>query len=220
MAQEKMTVELTVEEMELLKKAREQKAKEEAELKQKAELDKYHANIDKCIAKAVKKAQRASDILKTTKSEVYDLFKDAIEKKEEILKVKSERRSNTFTNSEGTARVELGFRVNDNYDDTVNEGLEIVNQYIDSLVKDDDTKKLVGMIRALLNDRWKNGQLKAENVLRLRKEADNSDNEEFKRGVKIICDSYKPVRTKDYIRVEVKDENGAWTVVPLNCTNC
>lgn len=220
MAQEKMTVELTVEEMELLKKAREQKAKEEAELKQKAELDKYHASIDKCIAKAVKKAQRASDILKTTKSEVYDLFKDAIEKKEEILKVKSERRSNTFTNSEGTARVELGFRVNDNYDDTVNEGLEIVNQYIDSLVKDDDTKKLVGMIRALLNDRWKNGQLKAENVLRLRKEADNSDNEEFKRGVKIICDSYKPVRTKDYIRVEVKDETGAWTVVPLNCTNC
>ena len=167
MAQEKMTVELTVEELELLKKAREQKAKEEAELKQKAELDKYHASIDKCIAKAVKKAQRASDILKTTKSEVYDLFKDAIEKKEEILKVKSERRSNTFTNSEGTARVELGFRVNDNYDDTVNEGLEIVNQYIDSLVKDDDTKKLVGMIRALLNDRWKNGQLKAENVLRL-----------------------------------------------------
>ena len=220
MAQEKMTVELTVEELELLKKAREQKAKEEAELKQKAELDKYHASIDKCIAKAVKKAQRASDILKTTKSEVYDLFKDAIEKKEEILKVKSERRSNTFTNSEGTARVELGFRVNDNYDDTVNEGLEIVNQYIDSLVKDDDTKKLVGMIRALLNDRWKNGQLKAENVLRLRKEADNSDNEEFKRGVKIICDSYKPVRTKDYIRVEVKDETGAWTVVPLNCTNC
>lgn len=220
MAQEKMTVELTAEEMELLKKAREQKAKEQAELKQKAELDKYHASIDKCIAKAVKKAQRASDILKTTKSEVYDLFKDAIEKKEEILKVKSERRSNTFTNSEGTARVELGFRVNDNYDDTVNEGLEIVNQYIDSLVKDDDTKKLVGMIRALLNDRWKNGQLKAENVLRLRKEADNSDNEEFKRGVKIICDSYKPVRTKDYIRVEVKDETGAWTVVPLNCTNC
>lgn len=220
MAQEKMTVELTVEEMKLLKKAREQKAKEEAELKQKAELDKYHASIDKCIAKAVKKAQRASDILKNTKSEVYDLFKDAIEKKEEILKVKSERRSNTFTNSEGTARVELGFRVNDNYDDTVNEGLEIVNQYIDSLVKDDDTKKLVGMIRAMLNDRLKNGQLKAENVLRLRKEADNSDNEEFKRGVKIICDSYKPVRTKDYIRVEVKDETGAWTVVPLNCTNC
>ena len=220
MAEKKIMKELTMEEVELLEKAREAKAKEEAEKKQKAELDKYHANIDKCIAKAVKKAQRASEVLKTTKTEVYDLFKDAISKKEEILKVKSERRSNTFTNSNGTARVELGFRVNDNYADTVNEGLEIVNNYIDSLVKDEDTKKLVGMLRALLNDRWKNGQLKADNVLRLRKEADNSDNEEFKRGVQIICDSYQPIRTKDYIRVEVKNAAGAWEVVPLNCTNC
>lgn len=216
----KITVELTDEEIALLNKAREQKVKEEAEKKQKAEMEAYYSNVDKLIAKAVKKAQRASDVLKTTKTEVYDLFKDAIAKKEEILKVKSERRSNTFTNTEGTARVELGYRVSDNYNDTVNEGLQIVNDYIDGMAKDENTRKLVGMLRALLNDRWQNGQLKAENVLRLRKEADRSDDEEFKRGVKIICDSYNPTRSKDYIRVDVKDETGAWKVVPLNCTNC
>lgn len=220
MEKKKTTVELTDEELRLLNEARKAKAKKEAEEKQKVEMDKYLKNVDKLIDRAVKKVQKASDVLRTTKTDVYDLFKDAIAKKEELLKVKSERRSNTFTNTEGTARIELGYRVNDNYNDTVNEGLQIVNDYIDSLAKDEDTKTLVGMLRALLNDKWQNGQLKAENVLRLRKEADRIDNEDFKRGVKIICDSYAPIRSKDYIRVEVKNEAGAWTTIPLNCTNC
>ena len=51
MAEKKIMKELTIEEVELLEKAREAKAKEEAEKKQKAELDKYHANIDKIYVK-------------------------------------------------------------------------------------------------------------------------------------------------------------------------
>ncbi len=218
--EKKTTVELTAEELELLNRARQQKAKDEAEKKQKAALERYEQKVDQIIARTVVKAQRASEVLKKTKTDVYELFQDVIAQKEQILKVKSERRSNTFTNTEGTMRVELGYRVLDAYNDTVNEGLQIVNDYIDSLAKDENSKVLVGMLRALLNDRWQNGQLKADNVLRLRKEADRSDNEEFKRGVKLICDSYAPTRSKDYIRVDIRNDQGAWTTIPLNCTNC
>lgn len=218
---ETQMVELTAEELELLQKAREDKARKEAELKQQQELDKYRANVDKIIEKAVRKCRKASEILQQTKQDVMDMFKDAIVKKEELLKAKGDRRSNTFTNSDGTARIELGYRVTDNFDDTVNEGVDIVNAYIDSLIKDEATAQLVSMLKTMLNDRWKNGQLKAENVLRLRNEADKSNNEEFKRGVKIISDAYRPIRSKDYIRVEVRDEEtNAWTVIPLNATNC
>lgn len=218
---ETITAELTAEEMELLQKAREEKARKEAEEKQQKEMDRYRANVDKLIDKAVRKCRKASETLQATKLEVMDMFRDAITKKEELLKVKGDRRSNTFTNSDGTARIELGYRVMDNFDDTVNEGVDIVNAYIDSLAVDEPTAQLVSMLKTLLNDRWKNGQLKAENVLRLRNEADKSKNEEFKRGVKIISDAYHPIRSKDYIRVEVRDEETkAWTVIPLNATNC
>lgn len=222
MAEKKtITAELTAEEMELLQKAREEKARKEAEAKQQKEMDRYRANVDKLIDKAVRKCRRASETLQATKLEVMDMFKDAITKKEELLKVKGDRRSNTFTNTDATARIELGYRVADNFDDTVNEGVDIVNAYIDSLIKDEATAQLVSMLKTMLNDRWRNGQLKAENVLRLRNEADKSNNEEFKRGVKIISDAYRPIRSKDYIRVEVRDEETqAWTVIPLNATNC
>lgn len=218
---ETQMVELTAEELALLQKAREEKAKKEADQKQQEEMARYHANVNKLVNKAVRKCRRASEVLQQTKSEVMDMFKDAISKKEELLKTKGDRRSNTFTNEDGTARIELGYRITDNFDDTVNEGVDIVNNYIDSLIKDEATAQLVSMLKTMLNDRWKNGQLKAENVLRLRNEADKSDSEEFKRGVKIISDAYKPIRSKDYIRVEVRnEENNAWTVIPLNATNC
>lgn len=202
-------------------KFRAEQEKREAEARQANELEKYRRTVDKLIDKSVRKCRKASETLLQTKTEVMDMFKDAIAKKEELLKTKGERRSNTFTNTDQTARIELGYRVTDNFDDTVNEGVSIVNAYIDSLAVDDNTAQLVNMLKTLLNDRWKNGQLKAENVLRLRNEADRSNNEEFKRGVKIISDAYKPMRSKDYIRVEVRDEeSGAWTVIPLNATNC
>lgn len=215
-----VSVQMTEEQAAQFAKFRAEQEKREAEARQANELEKYRRTVDKLIDKAVRKCRKASETLLQTKTEVMDMFKDAIAKKEELLKTKGERRSNTFTNTDQTARIELGYRVTDNFDDTVNEGVSIVNAYIDSLAVDDNTAQLVNMLKTLLNDRWKNGQLKAENVLRLRNEADRSNNEEFKRGVKIISDAYKPMRSKDYIRVEVRDENGSWTVIPLNATNC
>ena len=221
MAEKKVMVEMTTEAAAQLEAFRAEKAKKESEEKQQKEMVRYRATVDKLIDKAVRKCRKASETLQQTKAEVMDMFKDAIDKKEELLNAKGDRRSNTFTNTKGTARIELGYRIRDNFNDTVNEGVNIVNAYIDSLAVDDATAQLVNMLKTLLNDRWKNGQLKAENVLRLRNEADRSTSEEFKRGVKLISEAYQPLRSKDYIRVEVRDEeSGAWTVIPLNATNC
>jgi hypothetical protein len=48
--------------------------------------------------------------------------------------------------------------------------------------------------------------------------AEESGNERFIEGVKIIEESYQPALTKQYIRAEYKDEKGQWRIVPLSVT--
>ena len=69
----------------------------------------------------------------------------------EVLKVvKDDQRSHTFTNSEGTKRITLGVYVTDGYRDTVEDGIVIVKEYIESLADNAKTKSLVNMVLKLL----------------------------------------------------------------------
>ena len=54
--------------------------------------------------------------------------------------------------------------------------------------------------------------------MQLVKMSEESGNEAFMDGVRIIRDAYKPVVSKYYIRAEFKGENGKWTNVPLGMT--
>ena len=50
--------------------------------------------------------------------------------------------SSTLSNSEGSKRITLGVYVTDGYRDTVEDGIAIVKEYIESLAKDEKTKAL------------------------------------------------------------------------------
>ena len=63
------------------------------------------------------------------------------------------------------------------------------------------------------------GNIKASRVLQLRRMAEETGNERFIEGVKIIEESYQPATTKQYIRAEYKDEKGVWRNVPLSVTD-
>ena len=62
------------------------------------------------------------------------------------------------------------------------------------------------------------GTLKASKILQLRKMADESGNERFIEGVKIITEAYTPNISKQYVRCEIKNELGQWKSVPLGMT--
>lgn len=62
------------------------------------------------------------------------------------------------------------------------------------------------------------GKVKASRVMQLRKMAEDSGNEMFLDGVRIIEQAYRPVQTKTYVRAEYKNEAGAWVAVPLGMT--
>ena len=62
------------------------------------------------------------------------------------------------------------------------------------------------------------GTLKASRVLQLRKMAEETGNEQFIEGVRIIEESYQPTVTKQFIRADVKGDNGEWVSIPLSVT--
>lgn len=218
MEEKKQTVEMTPEEKqeyEAFKAAQaEKKAKEQA----KRDREAYKELVDETIEEAIMRLQAVSHHIKTDKQNVLNDFRRVIDMKSEVLKLKKDgQRSDTFTNSAGDKRITVGVYVTDGYRDTVEDGIAIVKEYIEGLASDAKTQSLVKMVFRLLA-RDAKGTLKASRVVQLRKIAEETGSDRFMEGVQIIEEAYQPAISKQFIRAEVKDENGAWTNIPLGMT--
>ena len=195
------------------------KAKKEAEQKAKEQRELYSKMVDEEIENSIPELYSLSEQIKTTKETVYGNFKTILEMKQEIFasKIKDSQRSHTFTNSDGNKRITLGVYVTDGYRDTVEEGIDIVKEVISGFANSAETESLVKMVLKLLS-RDAKGTLKASRIVQLRKIAEESGNERFIEGVKIIEEAYQPAVSKQYVRAEMKDEKGQWKVIPLGMT--
>ena len=212
------TVEMTAEQkakFEAFMRSENKKAEEE---KAKSERQKYREMVDDEIDATIPVLLSLSESIKDTKKSIFGNFKTILDMKADVLKLtKDEQRSHTFTNSKGDKRLTLGVYVTDAYRDTVNDGILIVKEYIESLAKDKESRALVSAILRLLSKDNK-GDLKASRVLQLRKMAEDSGNDRFLEGVRIIEESYQPAVSKQFIPAEIKNENGKSTPVPLGMT--
>ena len=217
--------ELSDEEVALLEQARAEKAKREAEEKHAEDVKAYKDLVDEAVNATVPEAEDVSRMLEKRKAGIFERFHGIIAMKEDLYKgsksmAKEGRFTDSFTNKAGTARVTLGFNTNDAYDDTYTAGVDKVKEYIQSLASDDKSRQLAEMVNTLLMERSKAGQLKAQNVLRLENMANESGDPTFIEGMKIIRDAYRPERTKQFVKVEVKDASGKFQTISLNMTNC
>lgn len=218
MNQEVKNVEMTAQELAEFKLFKERREKEAAAAKAKSDRDSYRKLCDELIESCMPQLQQVSESLKHVKARVLEDFRCVIDMKSDVLKVtRDDQRSHTFTNSEGDKRIIIGVYVTDGYHDTVEEGIAIVKEYLESLADDPKTKTLVSMVFKLLA-RDAKGTLKAQKVLQLRKMAEDSGDDRFMDGVRIIEEAYLPSISKKFIRAEVKNENGAWIPVPLGMT--
>ena len=187
----------------------------------KSSMEVYNELVDEAISDVLPQYRAASDILKSLKSKTLDTFASVISMKREVLGLAKEEGqwSHTFMNSEGTARIILGVNTTDGYRDTVNEGIDLVTRYIKSLATDEKSQQMAGMLLRLLAKDAR-GSLKAGQVIKLRRYAEESGSEDFMQGVELIEDSYQPSATKMYVRVQVRsDRSGEWTSVPLSVTD-
>lgn len=215
----KQTVEMTAEEMAEHKAFQEAKAKKEAEAKAKADRDEYKQLVDEEIERSIPVLLGISEQIKDSKQKVMDNFRTILKMKSELFKtkVKDGQRSHTFTNSDGNQRITLGVYVTDGYRDTVEDGIAIVKEYISSLANDAKTESLVNMVFRLLARDGK-GTLKASRIVQLRKVAQDIGSDRFLEGVRIIEESYQPEVSKQFVRAEIKNENGVWKSIPLGMT--
>ncbi len=203
-------------EFEAFKAEREKKRREEERKQQRQQ---YAVLVDEEIAATIPKLREVSEMLKKAKDDIFGNFETILKMKSEIIGTSSdEQYSHTFTNSDSTLRIILGVNCIDGYRDTVEDGIAMVKKYIESLAKDEATKSLVNAVLRLLS-RDGQGNIKASRVLQLRKMAEDSGNEKFLEGVRIIEESYQPTVTKKYIRAQYKDDKGAWRYIPLGMTD-
>ena len=194
------------------------KEKNAAEAKRKSDREAYTALVDETIAAVMPELTKISEAIAQKKTAAAEAFRGALEMKAELFGVKDDQQSHTFTNSEGTMRITIGHYMLDNYRDTVNEGIAMVKTYIESQARDDASRALVKAILRLLS-RDEAGNLKASRVLQLQKMAEETGDERFIEGVRIIEESYQPTRSKEYIRAAVRSESGTWMPVPLSMTD-
>ena len=206
---------ISAQELEEFRRYKEQKAREE---QRKALQSDYVDLVDNEIGAAYVQLSLLSTEMAQIKRAVFDNFRSVIEMKTEQLGLGKEegQRTHTFTNSDSSLRLTLGNYTVDAYRDTVDEGIRMVTDYIESLAKDDATGALVSAVLRLLS-RNKAGQIKASRVLQLRRLAEESGSEQFLDGVKLIEESYMPQVSKSFVRIEAKDaETGEWQNIPLS----
>lgn len=215
----KQTVEMSAEEAAEFAAFKETQAKRRAEERARQEREEYKGLVDDEIERSIPILLTISENIKESKQKVLDNFRSIIDLKSDLFKTKAKdnQRSHTFTNTDGNKRIILGYHVSDDYRDTVNEGIDMVKDYISGLANDEKTQALVSMVLRLLA-RDAKGTLKASRIIQLRKIADEIGAEEMLQGVKIIEESYQPAISKQYIRAEVKDDNGMWHTIPLGMT--
>lgn len=215
---EREKVEMTAEERREFDEFRAARAKKEAEMRAKEDREIYKEMVDSEIDSAIPMLLCLSEDIKDTKKMLIDNFRSVVDLKGEVIKTaRDDQRSHTFTNSTGNKRITLGVYVTDGYRDTVEDGIAIVKEYIESLANDAKTKSLVGMVFRLLA-RDAKGTLKASRVLQLRKMAEESGSDRFLEGVRIIEESYQPAISKQFVRAEMKNEHGMWINIPLGMT--
>ncbi|MGR3790695.1 DUF3164 family protein [Flavobacterium sp. TN-1] len=151
------------------------------------------------------------------KAEIYQGLKQLIELKFETYSTKTNQKSHTFSASNGQT-ITIGYHVTASYDDTVFMGVAKVKNFINSLIKDEDTAKLVKQINNLLKPD-KKGDLDPKRVMELKQITKEYKNFELLEGVEIIENAYSPRRSAWFIQASFQNNVGIDQHLPLSISS-
>ncbi|MGV4392229.1 DUF3164 family protein, partial [Ornithobacterium rhinotracheale] len=166
----------------------------------------YKALVNDNVPRIAETLKTLSQNISQVKLFAFESLKILLETKNEVFGVRDTQQSHTFTDENGNTII-YGFRVIDNWDDSVTAGIEKVRDFLQSLAKDDNSANLVKVIQRLLKQDSK-GNLKASRVIELTKLAEEINNEEFIDAVNIIRQSYKPQRSAFFVEASCTDAQG------------
>lgn len=193
-----------------------EKKKKDAAAKLENDRKEYKRLVTQAVADVRVKLQNMSSMLSDTKADVYSSFSALIGIKKDLYGLKEGQRSHSFSDDDGNT-IEIGYRITDQWDDTLQAGIEKIKDYVQGLARDSETGKLVAMVNNLLKKDAK-GNLKANRVLDLQNLAEEIAAPEFTEGVEIIRKAYKPLRSAYFVEATYKDVQGKKHNVPLSLT--
>jgi hypothetical protein len=185
------------------------------EQKKQDDIEAYKELKDETVKQTFQALKKVSDTLLLSKECTFKMFEQIIKLKDDLYNTKTNRQSDTFTTTDGNISIKLGNRVYEGWDDTVEVGVQKVREYLKTLARDENSANLVDTVMGLLAKDRK-GNLKANKVLELEKLASKSGNEDFKEGLKIIKEAYRPTPSCQFVEVKYKDENGKEQSLPLS----
>ena len=209
---------MTAEERAQLKAQLAEEDRQEA-LRKQEQKDAYMQMKDQFLERNLEKLKALSDQMQALKKEIFDDAETLIKRKDELFNTKTDRQSNTFSHESGKYSISLGNRINEGWDDTCEQGIEKVKEFLQTLAKDDNSAALVETIMRLIAKNNK-GMLKASKVLELEKLANKIQSAELTEGLNIIKNSYRPKPTCQFISVTMKDDNGNDKQLPLSLSQC
>jgi len=154
--------------------------------------------------------QKLSANLEREKNDVFAQFGSLLKMKQELYGLSDaqmgDQQSHTFTSADGQVSIIIGSNVIDRWSDDINTGIMKINNWLDKLVFDENSKQMVAIIRDLLKPN-KDGVLKANRVLELSKRANEIGDQELITAVDFIRDCYRPSKTSTYVKAKYLDEN-------------
>ena len=209
---------MTAEERAQMKSQLAEEDRQEA-LRKQEQKDAYMQMKDQFLERNLEKLKALSDQMQALKKEIFDDAETLIKLKDELFHTKTDRQSNTFSHESGKYSISLGNRINEGWDDTCEQGIEKVKEFLKTLAKDDNSAALVETIMRLIAKNNK-GMLKASKVLELEKLANKIQSAELTEGLNIIKNSYRPKPTCQFISVTMKDDNGNEKQLPLSLSQC
>ncbi|MFK7113345.1 DUF3164 family protein [Flavobacterium oreochromis] len=191
---------------------------EEAEIFERKEAETRRLNYESIknatVSELCNKALQLSKSIASFKKESFDEMKAL----HEILKDYSQRHANGL----GNFRVKYGnFRVNykkqgrPTFDEKSTEAEGFIKDFVTSKFENDDDVK--DLIISLLER--KNGEFDINLIQKLYKMEDRFDDVNWKKGIKLMKESYSYEFSKDYVTFEQKGKDGKWEQIPLSFSN-
>ncbi len=190
--------------------------KEEEEKKQKEveeERENYKNLIELAVKGDIEKLKELSKSIAMIKKDIFNNFESIIGIKRELFDVRETQRTHTFSIED--SGITLGYRMIDNFDDTVHAGVEKIKNWVYGLAEGNKRNEMQSVIDILLK-KDKNGNLKASRVLELKQLAERVNDEGFTDGVRIIEKAYKPIKSSYFIEAYEKDKTGKKMNIPLS----
>lgn len=183
---------------------------------EKKKRNEYKELVKETVTRNFQEVKKISKALSCLKKTVFEDFITILNMKAELYGIRENQQSHTFSTDEGLTII-IGHRIIDTFDDTVHTGIAKVREYIQGVASGE--KKEVEMMLDLLLKKDKNGNMKANRVLELKKIAEKVNDYDFLDGVKIIEAAYKPAKSSTFIEAYYKDEHGKKVAIPLSISS-